>query len=161
VTLPDEALRWTAAERELAAQLLEGRTVAVNVRRGGPHRRLIPWLVEQGLITYVGHAGRRHGWPESDFANPFLSERGMARPEMLRRYRGWLVDQPDLLARIRQCELSGRALGCWCVPDEACHAELLTEYVEQDRPVCVHDRDPGTRNRAGRGFAFRDGDHDR
>jgi hypothetical protein len=131
VTLPDEALRWTAAERELAAHLLEGRTVVVNVRRGGPHRRLVRWLVEQGLVTYVGHAGPRHGWPESDFANPFLREPGLDLPEMLRRYRGWLAEQPDLLARISDGELTGRALGCWCVPQHACHAQILRDYVER------------------------------
>lgn len=45
--LPDDALRWSAAERELAQQVLRGRTVVVNVRRGGPHRDLVPELLER------------------------------------------------------------------------------------------------------------------
>jgi hypothetical protein len=129
--LPDEAPRWTAAERELARQVLQGRTVVVNVRRGGPHRRLVPWLIDQGLIIYVGHAGARHSWPASDFANPFLRLARTDREAMVLRYRGWLDNQPELLAKIRDGELTGRALGCWCAP-QICHADVLAEYAEHE-----------------------------
>ncbi|MGQ0717962.1 MAG: DUF4326 domain-containing protein [Pseudonocardiales bacterium] len=121
--LPDDAHRWTAAERELASQLL---TVVVNVRRGGPHRHLVPWLLAQGRITYVGHAGSRHSWPQSVFANPFVKQAGADREAVVRRYREWLDEQPELLARISDGELIGRALGCWCAP-QLCHADVLAE----------------------------------
>jgi hypothetical protein len=124
--LPDDAQRWTAAERELALQVLDGRTVVVNVRRGGPHRHLVPWLMDQGLISYVGHAGSRHSWPQSDFANPFVKQARTDRKAMVRRYREWLDEQPALLARISNGELTGRALACWCAP-QPCHADILAE----------------------------------
>ncbi|HEX2133304.1 MAG TPA: DUF4326 domain-containing protein [Actinophytocola sp.] len=123
--LPPGAHRWTEPERVLATDVLAGRTVVVNVRKGGPHRRLVPWLVDAGLLTYVGHAGPRHAWPESDFANPFVGLRA-DRPEMVRRYRDWLTTRPALLNRVD--ELTGRALGCWCAP-EPCHADVLAELA--------------------------------
>lgn len=137
--LPDEALRWSAAERELARQVLQGETVVVNVRRSGPHRHLVPWLVDRALLSYVGHAGPRHSWPDSDFANPFVRQARTDRNGAMRRYADWLDRQPALLDRIRGGELTGRALGCWCVP-ERCHAQVLADLASaagSDRP------DPG------------------
>lgn len=123
--LPAEALKWTAAERELALAVLSGATVVVNVRKTGPHKRLVPWLADEGLLTYVGHAGNRHDWPESPFANPFVGLRDTDRVTMVSRYRAWLTGKPALLNRVRS-ELAGRALGCWCAP-ESCHADVLAE----------------------------------
>jgi len=125
VPLPPGAQEWTAAERELAIAVLSGDTVVVNVRKAGPHKRLVPWLVSEGLLTYVGHAGTRHEWPESAFANPFLKMAGTDRAGMLSRYREWLHDHPSLLSRVPK-ELAGRALGCWCAP-ASCHADVLAE----------------------------------
>jgi Domain of unknown function (DUF4326) len=124
-------MRWTAAEREVAIAVLSGETVVVNVRKAGPHKRLVPWLVGEGLLTYVGHAGPRHDWPESSFANPFVKLAGMDRAEMVARYRAWLHDHPGLLERV-PAELAGRALGCWCAP-AACHADVLVEEAERAR----------------------------
>jgi uncharacterized protein DUF4326 len=124
--LPPAADGWTRAERTLARAVLDGRTVVVNVRKSGPHRSLVPWLAEVGLLTYVGHAGPRHDWAESDFANPFVRMRKVDREEMVRRYRAWLADRPTLLERVRAGELTGRALGCWCAP-APCHADVLAE----------------------------------
>lgn len=129
VALPPGAHTWSEAERELAATVLGGETIVVNVRKGGPHRRLVPWLAEAGLLTYVGHSGPRHAWPASDFANPFVGLRD-DRAEMVRRYRDWVTDHPALLARIRGGELTGRALGCWCAP-ERCHGDILAELSDQ------------------------------
>jgi hypothetical protein len=133
--LPDDAHQWTAAERDLALGVLDGRTVVVNVRRAGPHRRLVSWLRSQRMITYVGHAGPRHSWPGSDFANPFVRQARIDRGVMVRRYREWLDEHPDLMARIRDGELSGRALGCWCAP-QPCHADVLADRAKAD----PHDR---------------------
>ena len=134
--LPDEALGWSAAERELALQVLHGTTVVVNVRRSGPHRHLVPWLVSRALLSYVGHAGPRHSWPESDFANPFVRQARTDRVGAVHRYADWLDQQPALLRRIRDGELTGCALGCWCAP-HPCHAQVLAELASAagtDRP---------------------------
>ncbi|OLF08901.1 DUF4326 domain-containing protein [Actinophytocola xanthii] len=141
VALPPGAHRWTEAERQLAAAVLAGRTVVVNVRRGGPHRHLVPWLVEEGLLTYVGHAGPRHTWPESDFANPFLALRA-DRDAMVTRYRDWILTNEPLRARLRDGELTGRALGCWCAP-QRCHADVLADLA--DHPPTLDNRGPTTR----------------
>ena len=128
--LPPEAAGWSRAERTLATALLDGWSVVVNVRKSGPHRHLVPWLAESGRLTYVGHAGPRHDWPESDFANPFLRLAATDRAAMVHRYRGHLARQPALLRRIGDGELTGRALGCWCAP-AACHADVLAEEVNR------------------------------
>ena len=106
----------------------------------------MPWLAEAGLLTYVGRAGRRHAWPGSDWANPFVGLRG-DRPAMVRRYREWLPDRPDLMRRLRRG--SSRA-GRWaagarrsratrtCSPSwrgrRAVHADDLGEPVPLDAP---------------------------
>ena len=122
--LPAEADRWTDDERERAEQLLDGHAVVVNVRKGGPHKHLVPWLQDEDLLSYVGHSGNRHSWPASDFASPFIKEAKSDREAMVRHYDQWLDEQPNLLERIRKGELSGRALGCWCAP-KPCHADVL------------------------------------
>jgi hypothetical protein len=119
---------WTADEQRLAELVLSGHSVAVNVRKSGPHSHLVPWLVEHNLIVYIGHRGNRHSWPQSDFANPFVREAKLDREMMVRHYREWLHDQPELLRRLHSGELSGKALGCWCVP-QRCHAEVLLEEI--------------------------------
>jgi hypothetical protein len=129
-SLPAEAAGWSRAERALAAALGDGWAVVVNVRKSGPHKNLVPWLVSAGLLTYVGHAGPRHSWPESDFANPFLRQAATDRAGMVRRYREWILAQPEMLRRVRGGELTGRALGCWCAPD-ACHADVLADEVNR------------------------------
>ncbi|HEU5471157.1 MAG TPA: DUF4326 domain-containing protein [Actinophytocola sp.] len=128
--LPPESGGWSRAERSLGYAVLDGRTVVVNVRRGGPHKHLVPWLVEADLLSYVGHAGPRHEWPESDFANPFLRQAATDRPGMVRRYREWLAGRADLADRLRAGESTGRALGCWCAP-AGCHADVLAEEVNR------------------------------
>jgi len=128
IALPPGAEDWSAAERELAIAVLSGETVVVNVRKGGPHRRLVPWLVAEGLLTYVGHAGNRHDWPESRFANPFVKQARGDRAGMVARYRDWLHEHPLLLEKVP--DLAGRALGCWCAP-EACHADVLAEEARR------------------------------
>lgn len=126
MVLPDEASSWNDDERERADALLDGHTIVVNVRKDGPHKHLVPWLEEQGLLTYVGHAGPRHHWPESEFASPFLKEAKIDREAMVRHYEQWLDEQPNLLAELREGVLNGRALGCWCAP-KPCHADVLAK----------------------------------
>lgn len=123
---------WTDQERELRRRVEDRHAVVVNVRKSGPHKHLVPWLVERDLITYIGHKGNRHSWPESDFANPFVTEAKLDREAMVRRYREYLEGRPDLLRRLRDGELAGRALGCWCAP-LPCHGDVLLDYAGDAR----------------------------
>lgn len=130
--LPQESAGWSRAERSLATALLDGWAVVVNVRKSGPHKNLVPWLEETGKLTYVGHTGPRHSYPESDFANPFLGMAKTDRAGMIKQYRQWLSTKAGLLRRVTGGELSGRALGCWCAP-QSCHADVLAEEVNAHR----------------------------
>ncbi|WP_017976610.1 DUF4326 domain-containing protein [Actinopolyspora halophila] len=123
-SLPEQAETWSEDERERARRVLAGHTTAVNVRKNGPHKRLVPWLLSRDLLTYVGHRGGRHGWPESDFASPFVKQARTDRAAARDSYEEWLNGNPELLRRIGEGELGGRALGCWCAP-EPCHADVL------------------------------------
>ena len=123
---------WTDQEKELARRVEAGHAVVVNVRKSGPHKHLVPALAERGLIAYVGHAGNRHSWPESDFANPYVKEAKLDRTAMVRHYREYLEGRADLRKRLRDGELDGFALGCWCAP-QPCHADVLLDYIEGAR----------------------------
>jgi len=68
--------------------------------------------------TYIGRPSR--------WGNPFEIGLDGKRPVVIRKYREWIVDQPDLMAALP--ELAGKHLVCWCAP-EACHGEILLELV--------------------------------
>lgn len=128
--LPEESRDWTEDERARATEVLEGRSTVVNVRKGGPHKHLVPWLVSEGLVVYVGKGSQRHSWSASDFANPFVKEAKSDREKMVRDYEQWLDDQPELLRRIERGELASRALACWCAP-QPCHADVLARHANR------------------------------
>jgi Domain of unknown function (DUF4326) len=65
----------------------------------------------------------------SPYANPYsVKEHG--REGALRLFREYLDQHPDLVDRAR-AELTGRALACWCKPGEACHVDVLIEYINE------------------------------
>jgi hypothetical protein len=53
-----------------------------------------------------------------------------SREEVMRKYRAWLAEQPQLLDRLP--ELRGKVLGGWCAP-EACQGDVLSELVNRTR----------------------------
>ena len=64
--------------------------------------------------VYIGRPG--------PWGNPFVIGRDGDRDEVIRKYESWLLEQPDLMARLP--ELRGKVLGCWCAP-QACHGDVL------------------------------------
>ena len=77
--------------------------------------------------AYNVYIGRTFGGYVSEgWGNPFVVGRDGDRKEVLRKYRRWLMGQPELLARIP--ELCGKILGCWCKP-KACHGDVLAELA--------------------------------
>jgi hypothetical protein len=45
---------------------------------------------------------------------------------VIRKYREYLLSNPDLLDRLP--ELEGKTLGCWCAP-KPCHGDVLVEIL--------------------------------
>ena len=88
-------------------------------------------VVRPDTAVRVVHKTERHdvyiGRP-SPWGNPFkVGEYG--RSECIRRYRKWLLTQPDLVRRAKT-ELAGKVLGCWCKP-LACHGDVLAELAAE------------------------------
>lgn len=69
--------------------------------------------------VYIGRPGK--------WGNPFQIGRDGTREEVIRKYREWIMTQPELLAALP--ELRGKVLGCWCKP-AACHGDVLKELAE-------------------------------
>lgn len=72
--------------------------------------------------VYIGRPG--------PWGNPFAIGRDGDRAQVIDKYRRWLTDQPELVAKARS-ELRGKTLGCWCAP-MACHGDVLTEVANAE-----------------------------
>lgn len=64
------------------------------------------------------------------FGNPFRSGVDGTRSEVIQKYETWLLQQPELLAKVKT-ELRGKHLICWCAP-KPCHAEILMLIANQE-----------------------------
>jgi hypothetical protein len=63
----------------------------------------------------------------SDWGNPFTIGKDGTREDVIRKYREWILKQPDLMSRLG--ELKGKVLACWCSP-QACHCDVLVELSD-------------------------------
>ena len=75
------------------------------------------------------------------WGNPYSHKEGTlakfkvkSRKEAIAKYREYLLDNPELLAKLP--ELTGKTLGCWCKP-QACHGDILDELA--NRKVNLED----------------------
>jgi hypothetical protein len=83
-----------------------------------------PWLTSVVHCKRSAHdvyIGRPSKW-----GNPFEIGRDGDRETVIRKYREWLPNQPELMAALP--ELKGKTLGCWCAP-KACHGDILFELA--------------------------------
>jgi len=76
--------------------------------------------------VYVGRGRCPQTGKLSKWGNPFEIGRDGARETVIRKYREWIVTQPQLMAALP--ELRGKVLGCWCAP-KACHGDVLSEMA--------------------------------
>lgn len=76
---------------------------------------------------YDVYIGRGSGW-----GNPFKIGRDGSRDEVIRQYRDWLRERPELIERAR-VELAGKVLGCWCKPQD-CHGDVLARVADGGEP---------------------------
>lgn len=74
--------------------------------------------------AYDVHVGRPSIW-----GNPFKMRSEADRDKVISQYEKWIIEQPELLARLP--ELRGKVLGCWCSP-RACHADVLVRLANQE-----------------------------
>lgn len=75
-------------------------------------------------VVYIGRDS--YGWKNTGWGNPFKLQRDEPRGATLERYRAWLLNNPELLARLP--ELKNKKLACWCKP-APCHGDILAELV--------------------------------
>jgi hypothetical protein len=88
--------------------------------------------LREDFDVYIGREVPEHRVPASKWGNPFVmeDESDAARERAIAAYRGWVVQQPDLMGSLE--ELRGRRLGCWCAP-KRCHGDVLVELIESLR----------------------------
>jgi hypothetical protein len=65
----------------------------------------------------------------SEWGNIFEIGKDGTREEVIEKYRQWVVQQPHLMAKIK--ELKGKVLGCWCHP-KLCHGDVLVELANKE-----------------------------
>ena len=64
----------------------------------------------------------------SKWGNPFVIGRYGNREQVIEKYRAYILGNQTLLAAAKS-ELKGKALGCWCAPQN-CHGDVLVEVAE-------------------------------
>lgn len=86
--------------------------------------------VVQDCDVYIGRACSMGGWslPLSKWHNPYTVRECGSAEEAVRRYRAYLLGNPELLAQLG--ELRGKRLGCWCKP-RPCHGDVLVELLRE------------------------------
>lgn len=85
-------------------------------------------------MTMVVHCKRSRydvyiGRP-SKWGNPFSIGKDGDRDEVIKKYKEWILNKPELLNELES--LRDRVLGCWCKP-LACHGDILVELLNERR----------------------------
>jgi len=94
-----------------------------------------PQIVHWKQQPYDVYIGRPSRW-----GNPFSSKASIAehrvvnKAEALYKHREWVLNNPSLIASIKQ-ELQGKTLGCWCSSPYACHGLVLWEIANDITPT--------------------------
>lgn len=73
---------------------------------------------KEGCDVYIGRP--------SKWGNPFEIGKDGTREEVIRKYKDWILEQPELMRSLG--ELKNKTLGCWCSP-QACHGDVLIALV--------------------------------
>jgi RNA recognition motif-containing protein len=108
-TLPSTTTSTAAAESVDSTLISERKTRVVHCKKS----------------NYDVYIGRPSIW-----GNPFVIGRDGDKADRIRKYRAWIMSQPELIDRAKK-ELRGRTIACWCKP-EACHGDILAEIADAD-----------------------------
>lgn len=88
------------------------------------HVDIETWLKEDDHV----YVGRAHGnIPASKWANPYIVNDGDDINVILSQYEEHVTSTPDLANDLGS--LRGKILGCWCIPNQRCHAEVLQNLI--------------------------------
>ncbi|WP_346268491.1 DUF4326 domain-containing protein [Streptomyces sp. VN1] len=84
-------------------------------------------------VVYVGRPMFQGGWRLHGhvLANPYRVGKHGDAAAVVEKYRTWLDERPQLVAR-ELPKLRGRRLGCWCPEEQPCHARVLAELADQE-----------------------------
>lgn len=99
-----------------------GKTRVINLRGKST-------VEKQGSI-YIGRP--------SVWGNPYRIGKDGTRVEVIQKYEGYLLSNPELLAALPS--LRGRVLACWCAPQEGfkgrllCHGQILAGLADGRLP---------------------------
>lgn len=72
----------------------------------------------------------------SKWGNPFVIGQDGSRSEVIKKYKDWILKQPDLLKDLH--ELRDKRLGCWCKP-QACHGDILVDLIDSENIMDLFD----------------------
>jgi len=108
------------------------------IKLNGRNPEEIYSAIAAGEMVYIGDNQTQGGWKlkRSKWYNPFKfdkpgKKRDGTREEVVKKYREYITNNPELLADLH--ELKGKKLACWCKPLE-CHGDILKELVQEARP---------------------------
>lgn len=84
--------------------------------------------------VYIGRGRDPKTGARGPWGNPFSHQAGTlaqfrvgSREEAIERFEQYLLDTPELMARLH--ELKGKTLGCWCAP-KPCHGDVLARLAD-------------------------------
>jgi len=80
-------------------------------------------VVDLRVCRYDVFIGRGSIW-----GNPFHIGKDGTRSDVIKKYRYWISEQPDLLKQLEK--LRGKVLGCFCKP-KACHGDVLVDLLNE------------------------------
>ena len=66
----------------------------------------------------------------SNWANDYLLKNCTSPTESIAAFVDYFRSDPSF-PQLAVAQLSGKVLGCWCTPDELCHADWLVDYVNE------------------------------
>lgn len=75
--------------------------------------------------VYIGRGDDNCPW-----GNPFEIGRDGTRKQVIEKYKKYFYSNPELMERAKK-ELRGKVLGCWCKPKNACHGDVIAEFLNK------------------------------
>lgn len=96
--------------------------------KGKTFKSLEEWLNYSTLHVYIGRNMSFYvkGAEKSKWHNPYTIKK-YGREEALKKYKKYVKNNDELDVS----ELNGCVLGCWCKPEEGCHADVLLKLVNK------------------------------